>query len=94
MNFLDKALWARAKAQFYCHDAVSCTKYESSHPISFARRTTEHVGAVYDAFGVPRAGDAEIVAKTPRDAGCEPAPRVAVTPRQAHSVLMPNYAVL
>ena len=61
LYFLSNAIWPRVKYYAYCHDSASCGRYASSHPIRIPRHGYEHVGQVFDAHGVEREVDMEIM---------------------------------
>lgn len=72
MNFLCRDIWPRVYTMAYCHDSVSCDRYQSSHPFPVSRIGDEHLGEVYDQFGVGRQGDIELLRSSPVNRACVP----------------------
>ncbi len=61
MNFLNEIVWPRVKPKAFCSDSVSCDKWPSSHPFPVPRHGLEYLGEVYDAQGLRRHGDTQLL---------------------------------
>ena len=72
MNFLGKVVWPKVKGSAYCHDSVSCKKYPGGHPFPVVRQGYEHIGQVFDANGIGRAGDMKILKRSKVNKDCVP----------------------
>lgn len=80
MHFLGQKVWpvVQRGGVAYCHDSFSCQTYPASHPFPVERVDFEHLGQVYDENSVGRQGDINILARTPINKNCVPAPKTAV----------------
>ena len=65
MYLLGKTIWPKIQRHVYCHDSVSCDDWPNTHPFPVPRVGTEHVGQVFDAHGIPRMKDVDVMANTP-----------------------------
>jgi len=72
MAFLGRDVWPRVQSVAFCHDSYSCRKYLLSHRFPVVRQGSEHLGQVYDQLSVPRAGDMNIIIRTPVNTDCVP----------------------
>ena len=70
MNFLGHVVWTKVRNNTYCHDSFTCKKWASSHPFPVARKGTEHLGQVFDAFGQPRGRDMAKLARHKPNTDC------------------------
>ena len=80
IKFLGRHVWPRVKAVAYCHDSYSCRRRVSSHPFPIHRRSTEHLGQVFDQFSVPRAIDVEAIRRHRVNTDCVPTSSTANVP--------------
>eukprot|EP00003_Mantamonas_plastica_P025983 TRINITY_DN518_c2_g1_i1.p1 TRINITY_DN518_c2_g1~~TRINITY_DN518_c2_g1_i1.p1 ORF type:complete len:382 (+),score=149.93 TRINITY_DN518_c2_g1_i1:1030-2175(+) len=72
MHFLGQIIWERIKNNVVQHDSFSCVKW-GARPFPDPRVGTRHVGQVYDANNVPRAGDIPLLeAQLPEPIECQP----------------------
>lgn len=69
-KFLSEKIWPLFQTSIYCHDSVSCTQWNNSHPFPITRIGNQHIGQMFDPFDNGNLNDINMLSDSPINENC------------------------